>query len=158
MSTISPKFSSAWLVLAATLFLLGCHSNSAQIDDFAAENNKSNIQKVTNAYLLMAAKNDFRGPKSEDQFREFLANDQRITNNLEFMGIDRSELDQYFVGRDGQPFQIRYGLSGLDPSSSAPLVFESQGIDDIRQVGFSNWTIQDVADDKQYQRLLKGKK
>lgn len=151
------KLLSGWAILAMVLTFSGCNGDRVGLADFAAEHNKLNIQKINNAYLLMAAKNDFRGPASETAFRDFLANDQRVTDNLEFMGIDRSELDQYFVGRDGERLTIRYGLSGLDPSSSAPLVFESSGVDGIRQVGFSNWTIKEI-DEEEFKRLLKSKR
>jgi hypothetical protein len=145
------------LAVASSVAFFGCGSDAKKLASFAAEANQTNIQKINNAYLLMASRNQFRGPKNEDAFRNFLIDNDNVSSNLEFMGIDRDNVDSYFLGRDDQPFFIRYGLSGLDPSSSAPIVFEAEGIDGVRQVGFSDWSIKSIDNDQEYQRLRNGK-
>lgn len=144
----------------ATAFLIcglnGC-SDNVDFDALVGEQNKTNIDKVANAYNMMASRNNFTGPKSEDDFKQWLREEPSIEKNLKFMNIDRAELDQYFVGRDDFPFEIRYGLKGLINGAAAPCVFEQTGVDGVRQVAYSDGRIEKVESDRHYRQLMNEK-
>ena len=73
------------------------------------------------------------------------------------MGIDPNNLDAAFTSeRDSKPFKVRYKVGGGRGSASA-VVFEQEGKDGKKQVGFTgNSKVEDV-DDATYQQLWSGK-
>ena len=154
--TMNLKIALSILFSVSICSLVGC-SGDVDFKTLVGEHNKDNIDKVANAYNMMASRNKFAGPKSEDEFKQWLRDEPSIEKNLNFMDINREELDQYFIARDGLPFKIRYGLRGLINGAAAPCVFEQTGTDGTRQVAYSDGRIVEAESDKQYQQLLKQK-
>ena len=114
-----------------------------------ANANKQNIQRLSNLYLAFHSRNDWRGPK------EAYLSSMNPTK-LSRIGIDPSGIDQIFINeRDGEPFNIRYGVPGNMMGSSDPVVFEATGVSGKRMVGFLNMTQREV-DDAEYERLWAG--
>ena len=71
------------------------------------------------------------------------------------MQVDPGNLDALFVSdRDGQPFVVRYGVSGGLGATDA-VIFEQQGRNGKRQVGFTDGTVEEV-DSARYDQLLQG--
>ncbi|MEN0110145.1 MAG: hypothetical protein AAF805_05440, partial [Planctomycetota bacterium] len=72
---------------------------------------------------------------------------------LERIGVDAASIDGLFVSeRDGQPFNIRFGVRGSAMGSKEPVVFEAEGEDGRRMVGFLNMTSKEV-ESPEYDRL-----
>ena len=69
------------------------------------------------------------------------------------LGVDPNQLDALFMSeRDGQPFQIKYEInSGL--GAVVAVVFEQQGVEGMRAVGFTDGSVQSV-DNEKYRQLL----
>ena len=77
---------------------------------------------------------------------------------MQLAGIDVNDVDSLFVGeRDNLPLKIRYGLNTRVRGPSMPVVFEDTGVDDLRQVGFTNGSMQEV-DAAEYDELFSGKR
>lgn len=153
------RFNQILLLLAVcgTLVLAGCGSG----DPFASgvqARNKLNIQKMANAYNLYASRFGQKGPKSLEEFKEFLASNKTIERNLSRMAIDRSDIDSYFIsGNDEEPFDFRWDVKVPPVNPTTPVVFEKTGKDGVRQVGLANGDVIDVTSDKEYDRLMAGK-
>jgi hypothetical protein len=133
--------------------LMGCGSGNPA-DSMIAAANDTNIKRVASMYSLYHLRNNFKGPKDEAQLKEFIKS--QSAERLARAGIVIDDVDSLFTGeRDGQPFKIRYGLDTYIRGPSMPVVFEVEGKDGKRQVGFSNGSMQDV-DAAQYDRLWAG--
>ena len=148
-----------WIVMLLALGCLGgCGSSSDA--DFIRAANDTNIEKVGSLYQLYASRSGYTGPKSKEELKTFLNTNQKIEKNLERIGIDREKIDDYFISEnDGQEFDFRWGVF-INPDrerSRAPLVFEKEGKDGVRQVLLSNRKVLEVDNDKKYQALLQGK-
>jgi len=143
-----------WLVacLLASGFSGGCGERDPS--DLLAAANDSNVQRVANLYEAFQSRHNWRGPEDEEEFKSFLNgwNPKKLTN----IGVDPNAIDDLFISeRDGEPFDIRYGVPGHIMGSEAAVVFESTGIDGQRLVGFLNMTTQEV-DGAEYDRLWSG--
>lgn len=138
----------AYFLLAA-LALSGC--NSSNPESTLASLNESNVQRLSNLYFGYQKKFEFNGPKDEQDFRLFV---QGISpEKLQRIGIDPASIDSIFISeRDGQPFNIRYRVKGSLAGSNEPVIFESQGVDGKRMVGFLNMTQREV-DAAEYDQL-----
>ena len=139
--------------LVAVTAVVGCSQSSPE--STLASLNSSNVQRLVNLYFAYQKKNEFNGPKDEQDFRQFL---QGISSEkLQRIGVDPASIDGIFVSeRDGQPFKIRYGVKGNIRGSDEPVVFEAQGVDGKRMVGFLNMTQREV-DAAEYDQLWSGK-
>lgn len=134
----------------------GCGSGS-NFDGKVAEKNKSNIQKVCNALRLYQVRMGKPAP-SEDELCEFIANNATIEKNLTKMKIDRSAFrDHLICERDSEPFFVRYGVEVKERGAVHPLVFESIGVDGVRQIGWSDSNVTEISDEKEYKKLKSGK-
>jgi hypothetical protein len=98
-------------------------------------------------------------PASKEELINFLQTDPNIDRNLEFMGIDRGQYENFWTSEnDGEEFTVLWGQKVTSfEGVGIPIVFEKSGADGVRQVGLTNGTILDVSDDAKYDRLLKGK-
>jgi len=136
-------------LLVAVTALVGCSQSSPESS--VASLNESNVQRLTNLYFAYQKKFDLIGPKDEQDFRQFV---QGISaEKLTRIGLDPSSIDAVFVSeRDGQPYKIRYRVKGNIRGSDEPVVFESQGVDGKRMVGFLNMTQREV-DAAEYEQL-----
>ena len=133
--------------------LSGCSRDKTA--DAVAEVNKSNIQRLGNAYAAHQNFQNGRGPKDEAEFKKFLS--EFDPNKLKMMGINKDNLDGVFTSeRDGQKFQIRYGVGGGRGSVDA-VIFEKAGANGTKQVAFTSGEVQD-ADETTYKDLWAGKK
>jgi hypothetical protein len=137
--------------LVLTLGIFGC-SESGPANAVAAAND-SNVKRLSNLYQSFASRNGWRGPKDETEFKEFIRTFP--AHRLELMGVDPNQVDALFASeRDGQPFQVKYGIdSGL--GAVIAVVFEQQGKDGMKLVGFTDGSVQTV-DESQYRQLFEG--
>jgi hypothetical protein len=135
--------------LVAVVAVVGCSQSSPE--STLASLNGSNVQRLVNLYFAYQKKYEFNGPKDEQDFRQFV---QGISSEkLQRIGVDAASIDSIFVSeRDGQPFKIRYRVKGNIRGSNEPVVFESQGADGKRIVGFLDMTQREV-DAVEYDQL-----
>lgn len=145
------------LIVVSMLFALfcaiGCGSGGTP-DTAIGNSNKTNIQRLTNLYVMYQMKNKFKGPKDEATFKAFLKSAK--SESLEAMGVDPSAIDDLFVCEgDGEPFNIRYGVSSGPRGSKKAVVFQKSGSGGKRMVGFLNMVQREV-DSDEYDRLLNG--
>jgi hypothetical protein len=142
------------LVLCTVAVLFGCGRG----DDPAAriaEMNNSNIRRVANLYNAFQLRKGMKGPKDKAEFTAFIQNEMSPVK-LERMQVDKTNIEGLFTSeRDEQPFVIRYGVGGGLGSANA-VVFEKEGVDGIRQVAFTNGTVEEMAA-AQYDENLQGK-
>ena len=140
----------------ALVCLIGC-SGEDKVGKIAAELNKSNIQKVSNAFTLYGNMNNFQSPKDKGELIDYIKTSPHIEYNLGLMGIDPNTFEELFVSSvDGEEFVIRYKSRVTAMRGGVPIAFEKTGVDGIRRVGLSNGKIVE-ADKKTYDRLMKGK-
>jgi hypothetical protein len=140
----------AFVLLVASA---GCSTSSDPSGQVAAMND-SNIRRVANLYTAFQIRKGFAGPKDEAAFKQFIERDMS-PKKLQLMQVDPAQVDNLFTSeRDGKPFTVRYGVQG-GIGVVAAVVFEQQGKDGKRQVGFTGGTVEEV-DDARYGQLLKG--
>jgi hypothetical protein len=140
--------------LLMSSLLAGC-SGGTDPNEAIAKVNSNNIQRLANLYFSYQIKHDWRGPKDEKAFKDFIRgyNPKKLTR----IGIDPNAVDDLFVNeRDGQPFQIRYSVRGSAMGSSEPVLFEAVGVDGNRRVGFLDMVQREV-DEAEYRDLWEGK-
>ena len=131
--------------------LAGCSDQTA---NQVAAMNTSNIQRLSNVYAAYQNMKSSRGPKDEAELKAFIK--EYDPNKLQMMKIDPRNLDGLFTSeRDGKPFKVRYGVGG-GRGSVDPVVFEQEGKDGKKQVGFTGGKVEEV-DDATYQQLWSGK-
>jgi hypothetical protein len=142
------------LLLAWCMTAGGCNRRQDPAAVVAAMND-SNIRRVANLYTAFQLRNGGRGPKNEAEFKQFIQ--QKMSKQkLAMMQVDPNDVEGLFRSeRDGKPFTVRYGVSG-GLTSTAPVVFEQEGRDGMRQVAFTNGPVEDV-NDARYGELLQGK-
>lgn len=139
-----------------TLCLTAGCSSSPNVAGIVARVNDSNIKRAANLFGAAIVRNDWRAPKDEADFKEFI-HTQMAPQKLEMMGIKPEAIDTVFISeRDGKPFRFRYGAT-FPAMSTAPIVFEQQGVDGVRQVAYNNGTVENVTSDARYQELWNGK-
>jgi hypothetical protein len=138
------------LSLAACV-LVGC-GGSVDPSAAVAAANSTNIQRLTNLYQAYQSENGWVGPADDASLKEFIRG--LPPNTLTRIGIEPGNVDAIFVSeRDGQPFKFRYKVVGSMMGSTEPVVFESEGVDGKRMVGFLNMTQRDV-DSAEYESLF----
>jgi len=138
------------------LALNGCDSGP-DVAGMVGEANKTNVQKVANSLFLHQTIAG-RPPKSEEELCDFIANaDERVDKSLSMMQIDKATFKDHLISeRDGEPFFVRYGVA-IPYGVGIPLVLETVGVEGSRQVCWSDTKVTEVTDDKEYERLKKGK-
>jgi len=134
----------------AVLLLAGCGGPDAASQ--VAALNDSNLRRVANLYMAFQFRNGMRGPRDEQEFRDFIQNDMS-PRKLEMMKVDPQRIDELFTSEQtGQPFEINYGVTGGTTSVLA-VVFDQEGADGKRRVGFTNGPVE-VIDRAQYDQLI----
>ena len=142
------------LMVLASGFLLGCGSGNDP-NQAIANANKSNIQRLSNLYVMYQMNNKFRGPKDEAAFKAYIASAD--IESLESMGVDPNAVDDLFICEsDGEPFNIRYNVPTGTRGSKEPVIFQKSGSGGRRMVGFLNMVQREV-DDEEYDRLFYSK-
>ena len=154
MSFFTLRFSLCLFVsLGTVVALTGC--GGTDVNSMIAAANDSNVKRLATLYSYFHIQNRNKGPKNEEQLRAFI--EAQDANRLNRGGIDATKLDELFVSeRDGEPFVVRYGVNTVIRGPSLPVVFESTGVDGMRQVGFCNGSMKEV-DEDEYDRLMAGK-
>ena len=137
-----------WILVG---LLSGC-TGGVNPENALAQANETNLQRLANLYVAFQTQNNWVGPADEAKFKEFLRTFS--PNKLTRIGIDPANTDQLFVSeRDGQPFKIRYAVVGSMMGSQEPVVFEAEGVDGKRLVGFTDMSQREV-DDAEYETLF----
>jgi hypothetical protein len=140
-------------LLGLCVALVGCSGDETSKQISAM--NTSNIQRLANMYAGHQNSKSGAGPKDEAAFKEFIK--VWDPTKLSAMNIDPANLDKTFTSeRDGKPFKIRYGVGGGRGSVDA-VVFETEGKDGKKQVGYTGGKVEEV-DDATYKDLFAGKK
>ncbi len=120
------------LILAVSISsMVGCGSGVKTVADL----NNTNIMRLHSAYKIYMNSNSMRGPKSEEELKEFLTSNNTAKALLKRMNITPEDVPGFFVSeRDNQPFKVRWGLNGV---ADHAIVFEDTGIDGMRMVALS---------------------
>lgn len=139
------------IFLACFSILLLSNTGCTDTGTSVAEFNKTNIKRLRNAYALYQTGHGGKGPKSEEDLKNYLTSDKAASIRLERMGVASESLDDIFASeRDGQPFTVRYGVSNTRDEA---IVFEQTGVDGKRMVAFHEPR---ELDDQEYQSYLSG--
>jgi hypothetical protein len=140
-----------WLLIGLLLpGFTGCGSGNTP-QAALRDANRTNMQKLANLYSMYQVQHQFKGPPSEEVFREFIGQLDEGTQSK--MGVDSRGLDKLFISeRDREPFLIRYGVPSGPRGSKEPVVFELTGKRGQRMVGFLNMVQREV-DPEEYQQL-----
>lgn len=153
MQRISGRRAAGVFLVLLLAGLAGC-SGDTTAEDLAAMN-QSNIQRVANLYSAFQNYKGGRGPATEAEFKEFIA--QYDKDKLRMMGVKADDLDGLFTSeRDGKPFQVRYKVGG-GRGSAAPVVFEQDGQGGKRQVAYTGNAKVEEVDEATYKDLWAGK-
>lgn len=135
--------------------LSGCGGRGSSADQMVAANNDTNVKRLGNLYGFFHLKNQFRGPKDEAEFKKFIG--EQDAARLKLAGITSSDVSNLFVSeRDKQPFKIRYGVNTQLRGPSLAVIFEADGADGKRQVGFTGGSMEEV-DTSRYDELFSGR-
>jgi hypothetical protein len=138
-------------LLGALVGLAGCGD---KIADQVGAMNKSNLQRVANIYEGHQNMKGGKGPKDEAELTKFIK--EYDPAKLKMMGIDANDVPKLLTSeRDGKPFKVRWGVGG-GRGAVAPVVFEQEGKDGKKQVGFTGGKVEEV-EDSQYRAYLSGK-
>lgn len=141
------------LLLTVVVLLPGC-GNSNDPKSMIRDANDSNVKRLATMYSFFHLKNNFKGPQNEEELRGFI--EAQDPKRLSLADIDASKMDELFVSeRDQQSFVIRYGVDTVIRGPELPVVFEAEGVDGMRQVGFCNGSMREV-DSDEYDSLLAG--
>jgi hypothetical protein len=142
----------AVLVAAVVVGLAGCRGDAAR--EMIAANNDTNVKRLGTLYGFFQLRNEFRGPRDEDELRAFI--NAQDPARLALAGISPAAIDGLFTSeRDRLPFRIRYGIDTRVRGPALPVVFEQTGRDGRRQVGFTGGTVDEV-DAATYESLWSG--
>ena len=140
--------------IAVLIFALGCGSGNAAHSKLA-ELNSQNIQRLASLYYSFQKTHDWEGPEDETAFKTYIR--EYSPSKLERIGIDPANTDDLFINeRDGEPFKVRYGVTGSMMGCSKPVVFESVGSRGQKMIAFLDMTQREV-EQSEYDDLWNGK-
>ena len=128
---------------ALLLALPGCGSD--ELDSPTAKKLKS----LSSLYLEFVAGRNGEGPKDEKHFKMFMA--AVPEQSLSAMRLQRGDLEGLFTSeRDGQPFEIVYGLriTRINGEEAPVVAHEKTGKDGKKLVGFANGKVDLVSEDR----------
>jgi len=149
------RFLTTAVLLLFCVSSLGC-SDSNSVEGAFAKASKENIQKCCAMYAIHLTLHDYKGPKSKEEMLDFLSSDDTAKTRLERMGMDQSNLESYMVGRDGEPFEFRWGHESTPLGSAYVICWEQVGIDGKVQVGVSGGRIVETDDEDELAELKEG--
>jgi hypothetical protein len=140
--------STALLALTVMLLLIaGCGKGDTMKAVYS-----TNIKKLHQCYIMYMEENGFRGPKDEAEFKNYLKTDATAIHLLKRIDITPETVDDIFIGdRDGEPFVVRYGLTGV---ADHAVVLEAVGVEGMRIVALANPL---EVDEATYDDYLSGK-
>jgi len=90
-----------------------------------------------------------------EQMTEFFQSNSMAQKRLETMGMDLAKIDDYLVGRDGEPYKFIWGLQKNPFSAAYPVCYEQTGFDGIILVGISGGKIHECQDEDEVQAIIK---
>lgn len=126
----------------------GCDSNGEVKEIYS-----TNIKKLHLCYVMYLEKHEYEGPQNEAEFKDYLKNDPTAIFLLKRIDVTPEMVDEIFVSdRDGQPFEIRYGVKG---EADHAVIFESVGVEGTRLIALTKPI--EVDDEDEYQDYLTGK-
>ena len=159
---ISPNHVITMRFLSTTLLLLlflvssiGC-GDSNSVENAFGKASKENIQKCCAMYAIHLTLHNYQGPNSKEEMLDFLSNDSTAKSRLERMSMDQSKLESYIVGRDGEPFEFRWGHQSAPMGNAYVICWEKIGVDGKIQVGVSGGRIVETGDEDELEELKKG--
>ncbi len=142
----------------ASLFVisaLGC-SKTISIESAHAGATKENIQKACAMYAIHLTLHNFKGPSNKQEMLDFLSSDSEAKRKLERVGIDPTKLEDYVVGRDGEPYEFRWGVESNPLGDAYVICWEQTGVNGKVQVGVSGGRIVETDDEDELEELKKG--
>jgi hypothetical protein len=139
-------------VTAAFVMFCGC-SSDPDAATLIRDANRDNLQRLGNLYGSYQSRHGWAGPKDKETFVAYI--ESLNASKLERMGIEPSDIEGLFVSaNDGSPFKIRFGVQG-GMGATAPVIFETTGIEGEFRVGFTASKPQSV-DSSRYDALWSG--
>ena len=141
-----------WFAILLSLIAAGCSDSKSGA--IGALNNE-NIKRLTNLYSTYQAAHSFQGPADEAALKSFIKD--QAPWRLKLMQVDPDKLEDLYISeRDHKPFKVKYGVAS-GPGTVNALVFEQDGLNGKRQVGFNGGTVEE-ADDAQYKDMWEGRR
>jgi len=130
------------VAIAATI---GCgRSNSS------AETESSNLKPLAVYYGRFVGANRGKGPKDENQLKEFIRN--RPADELSTMGI--TDVDSLFISsRDKKPYKFKFEEKQPMPGQLSIFAWEQDGVNGKRFVGGTLGQIEEV-DEARFRELV----
>ncbi len=139
-------------VLLTCFFLVGCGGDSIKSE--LSKYSEENIQKATLLYTCYVSLNQYRGPDSVEQMTKFIESNDEAKKRLDFMGVDVAKVDDYLIGRDGEPFKFIWGLNKTPLSPAYPVCYEQIGVDGTIQVGISGGKVHDCDSEEEVKEII----
>ncbi len=146
-----PNLTLITILALLSLVTLGCGGGSGG-RDLLAKANKTNLDRICTLYFQYQLGNQGAGPADEATFRSFISG--RPGRQLELIGMDPNNIDDVFLSdRDGEGFEILWGVKGGERDPQVAIVAEKTGVDGMRMIGYNKKPHREV-DDAEYQRLF----
>ena len=147
LSAAGPTRAWPYLCLVALSFLLapGCLGNSSPPPE-----GRLAIENVAKWYQLYRSAHRGKTPPSEEEFLTFVESDLKSKRNVD---LNREEF--LTSPRDGQKFVVNYGKPTSTNQERNVAVYEREGYDGKKLVGFEFGNSQEV-DEAELQSLLAG--
>lgn len=144
------------LLLALSVALLGLQAGCGDpLKNAFSQHYKANIHRLAGLYQMYQMTNDGIGPDGEEAFREYVASVPE--DFLDKIGANPEKRDQLFVSeRDKKPFHIVYSVEA-NYRQPAPIVFEQEGKDGKRWIGFTAGSCQEFSTED-YEKFRDGTK
>ena len=149
------RFLSTTLLVLFLVSSIGC-GDSNSVDNAFDKASKENIQKCCAMYAIHLPLHNYQGPNSKEEMLDFLSNDETAKSRLTRMNMDQSKLESYMVGRDGKPFEFRWGHTSTPMGNAYVICWEQNGVDGSVQVGVSGGRIVETNDEDELEELKKG--
>lgn len=131
----------SWVVLVATLCLVGCRSREE-----SKPRESSRLKPLAILYGQYVGQHGGKAPADEAALKEFIASQGTM---LKSFGV--TDAASLFVSeRDGQPYVVLYGSA----ATGKPIVaYEQTGVDGWRYVGDTLGAVQEV-DEARFRQLV----
>ncbi len=142
-------FRTSWLLCVCLIILTlsGCESKRKMTEIYS-----TNMKKLHACYSMYMEHHSYIGPKNEEVFKKYLKNDRTAVFLLKRIEVTPEDVDGLFISeRDGEPFEVRYGLKG---EADHAVVFEKTGVDGERLIALQNIR---AFGDEEYANWLSGK-
>ena len=138
-----PRIVGSAVVTVSLLLAAGCSGGKRM--PVVPVQNDTNIKRVASLYTQYQTRNGWAGPKTEAEFKEFIAK-VLTPDTLRALNVDPNNVAAVFVSdRDGQPLRIKYGVGG-GPGMNHAVVFEQAGRDGTKQVAFTFGKVEDATE------------